>query len=590
MVTMTYKYIKQLLMLMFWLVCSQTASAKVVAHLDQSSVDEGDIITLTVETEKADAEMPDVSALSLYFDILNTTTNSQVSIINGQVSKQKIWQFNLQPKITGDIVIPSMTVAAEYTQPLKLTVKSLPVEEKSEVKAEAKQHIFIEASIGELQQDIYVQQQIPYTIKLYYDDSMLAGNMSELQVENAIATQLGKEKRYRATRAGQQYIVLEKNFVISPEKSGTLHIPPITISGQLAIGDAPKQIGQRRFIDDFFNDQFNRSRMPRKPFSMDSEAIDINVLPIPKAFTGATWLPATSFVIQDSWQKHLPEFRVGEPVKRTLTLQAKGLTGSQIPTLDIPRPNGMKVYIDPIETDTTTDGKAVYGNQRVTITYIPNRAGKITVPKIQVDFWDVVHKQQESVILPAITLTIAAGAGNVGSSELAPDIEAKPVVRSEAPETDNKETLVSAKDEKPQSAILNKLVAAGLFLLVGLGIALGWRRYKKPESSEHVDLAALKQSLIQACEQNNNQLAALSLLAFVRAQWQDDSIHNLTTLASRLETGGEIIHILADSLYAPDASHWEGKALKQLVQQRLQAQHSKLVATQDGLQPLYPNI
>lgn len=593
------------------LLSSSTVFATVKAYLNQITYFDGDPITLTIETNKNNNAQPDLSPLQKHFDILGTSASSQINILNSKRSFKKTWTIELQPKTKGEIKIPIIQVGKDKTEALTLTVIDLP----PEIKAETEKHVFIESSVGIANNETYVQQQIPFTVKLFYDSAMVSGEITPFKIDNTVTEQLGRERRYRTTRSGKKFNVIEKNFVISPEKSGTLRIPPTMVKGRIALsgGDSSKLRKQmdetdmlNRFFNDFRNDPFfndfgggflrNRSQGPSKPFTASSEAIDVNVLPVPAAFTGSAWLPAEELTIKDSWAKNPPELKAGVPVTRTLLLQAKGLAGSQIPEITIPKPTGMKFYPEPIKSETRTDGKTVYGIQQLDISYIPNIKGKISIPEIKVDWWNIKTKQQQTFTVPKWNLNVAAGAGSQSINQEG-DF-------NKLPNTD---------EEKSSDVIINPAampslkttwdkttwLALGFFGLIATILAYwiistGIRRYKKSsqlsshKKTKQLDLGAIQKMLTIACDNNEKNAAAKALIKLAQAQLDDNSIQSLGILASRLRTGENIIKELEQSLYSPSSTQWHGKALKDLVAKGLQPKQENYVVKGDGLAPLYP--
>jgi len=68
-------------------------------------------------------------------------------------------------------------------------------------------------------------------------------------------------------------------------------------------------------------------------------------------------------------------------------------------------------YPEQTKTETPDDGNTIYGLQRVDITYIPEKLGQVIIPEINVDWWDVNNKKQQTYTLPEWNLQVAAGAG-----------------------------------------------------------------------------------------------------------------------------------------------------------------------------------
>ena len=182
--------------------------AAVKATLNQSTVFEGDQITLSINSDQNNNAQPDLKPLQKDFTVQGSSTSSQINIINGIRSFKKTWTIELMPKTVGKVDIPEITVGREKTNSVSVTIANLP----PEVAAETSKHIFIESSV-ELDNDetkeIYVQQQIPYTVKLYYDSAMQTGEVFSPQLENANIRALGNDKKYQVVRAGKKYVVVE---------------------------------------------------------------------------------------------------------------------------------------------------------------------------------------------------------------------------------------------------------------------------------------------------------------------------------------------------------------------------------------------
>ena len=613
-----------LFILLMLVTFSPTSSifAATSASVNQTTVYEGDPIILTIESSQ-NAAQPNLSPLEMDFGILSTNTSSQINIINGQRSFKKSWTVQLIAKHLGQYNIPALQVGGEATLPIQLNVTTLP----PEVKAETGKHITIEAFIGvpksvsnsNKQKETYVQQQIPYTIKLIYDSSMLSGEISEPNVENAVIEKLGRDKRYKIKKVGQRFTVIEKHYVISPEKSGRLRIPAITVKGKIALsGGDSKKLRRRmddtdmlnRFFNDlngisndpFFSDPFGndffrsrRSRIgPSKPFSASTEAIEVNVLPVPSEFTGSNWLPAEALSLKDSWAKNPPNLKVGEPVVRTLTLQAKGLAGSQIPEMKIQKPDDMKMYPEPARVETKTDGQTVYGIQQIDLTYIPSKSGDIIIPEITLDWWNIRTKKQQTLVLPKWTLQVAQGAVPEETSTTKVEEKANEQVSQISKPDQNSEDNESSKQSN-KTPWFSYLLATTLILFLAVIAYLIYRRNKskitlsKNKLKPVANIPALKKATLEACEKNDKHLAAKNLLSLIQAQWNDSSISNLGVLINQMANESTAIKALEKSLYAPESSEWDGKDLANLITSGIERKLIKETVNKEFLKPLYPN-
>jgi len=596
------------MILSIMLFASMTSTfADVKASLKQSTVYASDPVTLLIETSQNTNAKPDLSVLAKDFQVLATSTSSQVNILNGQRSFKKTWTVSLQANKKGEINIPSIAIGNEKTQPLKVTLIDLP----PEVKEETGKHVFVESSVDSLGDKTYVQQQIPYTVKLFYDSTMQSAEMLPPEIDNAVMEQLGDDRRFQIQRAGKLFTVVEKHYVISPEKSGKLHIPPTVIKGRLSVPTG-KQAAQRRgsdprnsldrFFQDFRQDPFfsnspfpddlfsQGSRGSSKPFSIKSESLEVDVLPVPKEFSGDEWLPAEQLIVKDSWTKSPPDLKVGEPVTRTITLQAKGLAGSQIPTINIQKPHGIKIYPETPSSETRTDGNTVFGIQRLKLSYIPNKSGSTSIPKIQINWWDVKNKKQKTTTLPAWDLNVAKG--DFIEEEPSSSLEKKPV--SDVNQMPDKLGNNSKDDSKINNSTNWKLFAGVLLGLLFTEFAFWFvrgllKRRPAPSNNQQEQQLALNK-LLKACANNDPRSAEKDLINYVQLAWNDRSLHNLPSISKQLQSGADVVLELEQSLYGTGKNNWQGVKLSQLVEAGL----LKKPALNDSiknfdLEPLYPS-
>jgi len=591
-------------------VATAPAFAEVEAYINQPSFYEGDPITLKINSaQNSDNVEPELAVLEKDFTILDVRESKQPFTFNGKRSYIYNWTIELQPNQNGILEIPSIKVGKEKTEVITLKIIDLP----PEVTAEMNKHIFIETDVGEVESTTFVQQQIPYTIKLFYDSSIQTAQINAPDIKNAILERLGRDKRYQVIRAGKRFNVVERHFVISPEKSGPLHIPTATVTGRIALSDGSSQrlrgnMDETEFMNKMFmfnelmnNSAFSRGffsgrlRGPSKPFTIKGKTIDVDVLPVPKAFTGTAWLPAEDLIIKDSWAKQPPQLKVGEPVTRLLTLQAKGLAGSQIPDIHIPKPDNMKVYPNKANSVTETDGNTLYGIQRINISYIPDSSGKVNIPEIKVDWWDVKNKKQKTFVLPAWNLNVAPDPTKV--------IETKPpseLLQEPLPSTEGEKSAVAVNKNLN---VVNKFWAWALIIIAPLLLLFAtlfykFRKYLGKKGDQQIfqrnkpqqDIAALRSSLLQACNNNDKQRAAHSFIKYAQAHWHDDALQNLGMIAAKLKNSPDvkIVKDLEQSLYSLESGSWQGDALGKLIENGLPQEQERLQQMKGDLTPLYP--
>jgi hypothetical protein len=348
-----------------------------------------------------------------------------------------------------------------------------------------------------------------------------------------------------------------------------------------------------------------------EPARARSEALEFDVSPSPAGFSGEHWLPATELRIEDSWRPadggKLPRLAVGEPASRTLTLVAKGLSGSQIPEIDVPAPGGFRVYSETVEADTRSDGETVIGISRQRVTMIPTTGGDFEMPVITVPWWDTEMGEERIARVPAISVTVA---GPVAARPPEVDAATSAARGGQAGQATNVVPPEKSAEESPEARLLDWLwivVAVGVVAALVLVLAAIYRRNRARTSSLPADgLAArrthssqlerdLKQNLRRACEKNDPQLAVCALMEWAAWRWPEDPPQGLGALAARCEPQRAVIQRLEQRLYgaAREQTVWDGNSLWSSIKDGLcdsSTQETSASSGRDqGLAPLYPH-
>jgi hypothetical protein len=100
--------------------------------------------------------------------------------------------------------------------------------------------------------------------------------------------------------------------------------------------------------------------------------------------------------------------RLGDAFTRTLTLSAPDVPGMVFPPLPLARTDGLTVYPQPPVVQDQTERGAFTGQRTQTVTYVCERPGAITLPALNLPWWDIEHQQLMQATLPGLTLEIVA--------------------------------------------------------------------------------------------------------------------------------------------------------------------------------------
>ncbi len=549
------------------------AMAALQASVDRNPVAAGESFTLTLQSGDDLDGSPDLSPLQQDFDVLGQSQSTNYQIINGNSSRTTQWQISLMPKHSGQLQIPSLSVDGEQSQPLTITVAAAGQAQAAPQSGD----LFLEVSATP--RSVYVQQQVVYTVRLFRDvDLGNDASLTEPKVPggDAIIEKLGKARHYQTLRNGIRYRVIERDYAIYPQKSGSITIPPLVFDGDVV------QAGGGGF---FSLDPFGQTTQHHRILS---EAVTLTVKPTPAAFHGNQWLPARNLQLVEQWSQTPPTFTVGQPITRTVAVMADGLTAAQLPPLTGGTIDGLKQYPDQPLLKDTKDSSGITGMRTEKVAIIPTRPGTVTLPAITVPWWNTATDTLETARLPARTVTVApAPAGSAPP----PAPVANPATAAPAP--------VAPITATPLST---RAAGAGLWpwlaLLLGLGwlaTALAWWRQARrrprpaaPAKDGDVTQRRLEKRLKASCFTNDAAGCKDHLLAWARQRWPEHPPVSLTALAQRCAPPlAAALTALDRALYAPGDTPWQGQELWQQFCRQPPAEGTPTAAKPDDLRPLY---
>ena len=593
--------------------------AAVSASLDRTVIYPGDTTTLHITTSGDDeGKQPDLSPLRKDFEILGTSSSSQIQIINGQRSDKHEWLIELAPTRKGSFTIPALSVGSSQTVPLTLEVKEQP----AAMTAQAGQPIFIRSEISPAQGNTYIQQQLLYTTRLYYRVPLIEGSFSDPKIDNAAIERLGDDKQYNTTIDGQSYQVVERRYAVFPEQSGKLTINPMVFSGrtvsatnrQSVFGRADS-LFEQMLNQSGFNDRFFKGTPfgdPGKRVRLASNTLSVDIKPRPASDNSKHWLPTSKLVLQDSWAKTPPVIHAGEPVTRSIILEAEGLEAAQLPEIKPPATDSLRVYPERPELTNKTDGNGIIGRSEQRFAYVASQPGKLHFPAVSVSWWDTHNNQQQTTVLPAYDVTVLPGTGQATAAPSTTEAMTKPATaiapagNTSAPDT----TPATSTSTAPGKSLYWQL-ATGLVVIVFIVVTwLLLRRRHKPntvapqaaqstsappaqamQSDRKDTLANLRQSLRDACANSDPHAAAKALLAWAAATWPQQAPRSLGALASRVDHGADLIRELESALYGAKDQKWHGLPLWKAFADGLLQNEKAATARQqpEGAPPLYPD-
>lgn len=361
------------------------------AWLDREQIALGESVTLNIETDQPVA-LPDLSPLQADFDVSDRSASSSVSMVNGEVVARTTHAATLTPRRFGTLAVPALQVGNQRTAPMALSVSATPAAATPRGNATA----FLETEVDDATP--YVQQSVGVTVRLFYAMPLVSGQLDLDAPEGASLQQAGKDVQSTRQVNGRNYNVVERRFLLVPDRSGTLVIPGPRFAGRGAGG----------WMDDFLGGnsrQMSANGAPR--------AITVRAQP---ASAPQPWLPLRDLRLR--YVATPQAARAGEAASLVVEAVMLGATQSQMPELPLPSVAGAQVFAEPPQYDETFSA----GSPQVRLTrrysLVPNGAGTLVVPGMRLEWWDVRAGVARTASLPDLNLQVARGAGGFAGNTL----------------------------------------------------------------------------------------------------------------------------------------------------------------------------
>jgi hypothetical protein len=408
--------------------------------------------------------------------------------------------------------------------------------------------------------NVYVQSQLVFTLRIFRGVSTGRATLSSPEIGGgeAIVEMLGEDQEYQIVRDGRNFIVRERRFAVFPQQAGVFSIAPMNFEAVVVASSGFSSV--QRF---------------------GSEPVQFTALPAvapPPQMAGAAWLPATRLRLSEDWSEDPAEVTVGEPLTRTIVIEADGVLETQLPELALSIGEGLRQYADQPElTREVTDGGRFRARRVERLAVIAQASGELRLPAVELPWWNVELRRWELARLEPRTVAATAPALAATAATLA---------------IASRDADGAGADPGPWRAIALGLAAAWLLSLFGWWLsarrAVGRvARTVEPAIPRRPQYRRLLRQIAELPEPGAAERARALVLEWGRLRFPADPPLSLGALAARLPPGAaEEIRALEASLYGPLAGAWRGQGLAAALR-GLDAVERPREGSRDELLPLY---
>ncbi|MDE2053988.1 MAG: protein BatD [Xanthomonadaceae bacterium] len=572
------------------------------AFLDRSHVSLGDTVTLNIQSS-GPLGAPDLTPLEQDFQVLGTSNSSSMQIGNGKTVRTTQLGIALKPLHAGTITIPALDVGGAKTQPLTLQVGAAP----SGGSGRTGDPVFIETST--LSSSPYVGEQTVYTVRLFYLPGV-SGSLGDPSADGASLVKLDRDHRYTVDRNGYAYQVLEYSWALIPQRTGSIAVQGPAFQGQkLAVGNPGAWFNNPNALLNNPNALLN-GQIPGigSPVNATAPVTRIDARAVP-ANAGKPWLPARDVQLKLTGLPANGEVTAGVPLTVTLSIAATGQPADALPEPELPAIAGARVYPDQTRDTTDDSGQWLQGTRTRNFAIVPQRDGKLFLPAITLNWWDVAHDRAEQARVPAQTLRVSGAIAAGGTHAAAPPPTASSTASSVVMPASPAATAV-ARGNGTQFWRVIALASLALWLIVILAATTWWLMRRKAQRAVSGEIPvdtvraaaasgedtpkrhrALRAEALEAARGGDAAACEHALLAWARAS--RPHIANVAALRMALFGPAQ-----CDALDALQRARWQGgdaaaacSAVAGAFARGFiwHASEKPPRAGRDGLPPLYPS-
>lgn len=540
------KYFKFICFLFIILFSANAYCATIFMSANKQIIAEGDALLLTITysdnytatgNNNKQLNGVDFNVFNKDFDVVSKSFSSQDGFFNGSFSTKKIWKIGLKPKRSGKITIEPIKIGDAISNYIDIEVK-----ETSDVSYVPDSNGSAYSPYFKIEQSIdtttpYVQQQVIFWVKVLDNIGLKNGtiNINTGSYNDWFLVPLTNEpitkKETINNRQMNAYYFAYAGF---PQKSGELNLPQFVFDGAYIKSnnfDFSNVDDDMILVGSLFNSLIGQT----VPVKMQTKAQKINVKPIPKGFTAENWLPLKDLKITSSWSENT-KFVEGEAVNRKINITANGLHSSYFPKINFKDINNIKQYPEKPIISEQINNTSLVTDGTINNVYIPQKAGEITLPSIEIDWFNVKTNKVEKAVIPGEKINVLPG--------LMPSVEEN--------KKDIKVEEISTVDTSPvkDNYKININLYLILYVVIGIFLLFIFIYYIKYLRNKN-KLSRIVIKSIKSCDYKKTKD---SLILWGKAKFLSDDINNLHDLILLINNDAftEQLLLLNKILYSKD--------------------------------------
>ena len=494
--------------------------------VDKNVLSEGDTLYLTIEYDGDSNENPDLSSLQNDFKIVSNSTSKQITFINGVLEQTKRWTIGVNPIKNGKITIKPIKLGGLSSNFLDVEVKKLTnVAYIPDSKNNQNSPYFKIEQSTDLT-NAYLNQQVILYVTVYDSLGLRNGtiNINENAKDDWMIIPLLKNPIVKKDIINDRHMnVINFIYAIFPQKTGKIMLPQFSFEGEYVkdIGFSAPDFGDDLFM---FGMDFRNAFGQKIPVRMKTDDKNIDILPPKDGQSLIKWLPLKNLQIS-SFIGQKNNFVVGEAFNQKIIVKATGTIQSLLPSLNFPQIEGVKQYPEKPEITEEIVNGDIITTATYNIVYIPTQKGKITIPSVKIEWFNVKNNKFETSSTNEVDVVIAK---NENSDQLFSDNTSQnndENLKQNTKKEEEKKPATEKKDRIPLFWYFWGVFVVLILLIIGL--------LSKKQNTKTAKY--YKKLVISSIQNHDYAQAKLHILEWARIKYKDDNIKNFKDVAEQVK-------------------------------------------------------
>ncbi|MEH6442378.1 MAG: BatD family protein [Oceanospirillaceae bacterium] len=436
--------------LFFLLICFDIQAA-VTATVNTAKIKYGQNVLLNISSDNAATKTPNLTILKRSFKVIGNSKVSRPYLKNG-VRKQKTqWFFILKPKTSGTLTIPAIKVNGEKTK--AITVKVISTRKKSTNKSQHKakktatHDILVKATINK--NKLFPNEMLTYQLTINFPNIANSDfKVTAPFIPGAIVLPLAEPTFKQVTQRSKARTVRSQSYAIFAEQLAFYQIEPASIS---------------------FNDA--KQGDTENMVTLKANSLHFEIKPKANQTSLGYWLPSDNIQLSQTWEGLDPTQQAvpfGSSVKRIIELKANALNADILPLLSDLIHQRVQLKLEDVSVSNELENGILIATRREVVSMVFNQAGNISIPPVDLHWWNTKLDQARIASLDALNFTVLTVPVNSQMSSSPEKEIAKPIniVDQKADETKKETNKSQANPLKQSKTLLSEQQMNWLILLL----------------------------------------------------------------------------------------------------------------------------